>query len=433
GYRRAILLAALGLTAVALWQTQGVGFNYNMLELQAKGVESVAWEERILKTAGRSGFAAITTAGSLDELRRKQAAFAALPSVSRVESILAALPDAQAAKTTLITELAPSLASIAVAPPPALEPAALRPPLETLRRRLRLALDEATGDQTVSDLRRLHGLVEGLLGRLAGAETAPLARLQDAVRADFADKLRVLRKSLEPRPALAEELPAELRQRYVGASGRFLLRVHPAVDIWQQAGAERFVRDLRSVDPDVTGPPITSFEAIRYIRQGYLEGTLYAFVLVAAVTALVLRSARGTALALTPLVLGVVWTLGVMRLFGLEFNLANVWALPLIIGTSAEYGLNIFVRFLESRAEGGPTLAHSAVMAVVVNGLTTIAGFGSLMVAHHRGIFSLGVLLTIGACAALLASLVVFPVLIELFGRARPVPAGGQLSTSDVA
>ena len=130
-----------------------------------------------------------------------------------------------------------------------------------------------------------------------------------------------------------------------------MIRIHPAVDIWERAGAERFVSDLRRVDPDVTGPPITSFEAIRFIRSGYLEGTLYALVLVAAITAVVLRSARGTVLALIPLGLGVLWTLGLMHVVGLEFNLANVWALPLIIGTAAEFGLNIFVRFLEGRRQ----------------------------------------------------------------------------------
>ena len=71
------------------------------------------------------------------------------------------------------------------------------------------------------------------------------------------------------------------------------------------------------------------------------------------------------------------------------------------------------------------------VMAVLFNGLTTIAGFGSLMVAHHRGIFGLGLLLTIGACAALLASLVVLPVLIELFGRVQPVPAQQRRTTCE--
>jgi predicted RND superfamily exporter protein len=161
---------------------------------------------------------------------------------------------------------------------------------------------------------------------------------------------------------------------------------------------------------------VTSFEAIRFIERGYREGTIYAIALVAIITAAILRSARGTLLALAPVGLGVLWTVGVMRLVGLEFNLANVWALPLIIGTAAEYGLNLFLRFLEGRDGGGPWLVQSVVLAVVLNGLTTVAGFGSLMVAHHRGIFTLGLLLSVGATAALLAALVVLPVLIRRFG-----------------
>ena len=39
-------------------------------------------------------------------------------------------------------------------------------------------------------------------------------------------------------------------------------------------------------------------------------------------------------------------------------------------------------------------------MAVVLNGVTTIVGFGSLMIADHQGIFGLGLLLTIGAACA---------------------------------
>ncbi len=138
-------------------------------------------------------------------------------------------------------------------------------------------------------------------------------------------------------------------------------------------------------------------------------------------TAAILRSARGTAVALSPLVLGVLWTVGFMHVFGLEFNLANVWALPLIIGTAAEFGLNIFLRWEEGRDTGGPGLAQSTVMAVALNGLTTMAGFGSLMVAHHRGIFGLGLLLTVGMVASLLSSLVVLPVLLRIvYGPMAP-------------
>jgi predicted RND superfamily exporter protein len=56
-------------------------------------------------------------------------------------------------------------------------------------------------------------------------------------------------------------------------------------------------------------------------------------------------------------------------------------------------------------------------MAVVLNGLTTMAGFASLMVAHHRGIFGLGLRLKVGMIASLIASLAVLPVLLRIFMR----------------
>ena len=68
-------------------------------------------------------------------------------------------------------------------------------------------------------------------------------------------------------------------------------------------------------------------------------------------------------------------------------------------------------------------------MAVVLNGLTTVAGFSSLMLARHQGMFGLGLLLTVGAVAGLTASLIVLPVLLRVFS---PVPAPAQTDTERV-
>jgi hypothetical protein len=73
---------------------------------------------------------------------------------------------------------------------------------------------------------------------------------------------------------------------------------------------------------------------------------------------------------------------------------------------------------MEGRDHGGPLIARSTVMAVLVNGLSTMVGFGSLMLAAHRGIYGLGLLLTLGSFAALIASLIVLPVLLRIFGGA---------------
>jgi uncharacterized protein len=104
----------------------------------------------------------------------------------------------------------------------------------------------------------------------------------------------------------------------------------------------------------------------------------------------------------------------------------------LIIGASAEFGLNVVMRYMEGRRHGGPLVARSTVMAVALNGITTMAGFGSLMVAAHRGIFGLGLLLTIGSACGLVAALVVVPVILRLVSRAAPVRAAG-LSRSSAA
>jgi predicted RND superfamily exporter protein len=177
------------------------------------------------------------------------------------------------------------------------------------------------------------------------------------------------------------------------------------------------VKELRTIDPDVTGQPVVAYESLRLIEKAYREGMAYAVALVAGISALMIRRVRATALAMVPLMLGTLWTVAIMQLAGLKFNLVNVWALPLIIGSAAEYGVNIVLRALESSAQGGPRLARSTVMGVVFNGLTTIAGFGSLLVAHHRGIWSLGVLLVIGSAMTLTAALVVLPTLVHLGGE----------------
>jgi len=57
-----------------------------------------------------------------------------------------------------------------------------------------------------------------------------------------------------------------------------------------------------------------------------------------------------------------------------------------------------------------------------------MAGFGGLMVARHQGIFGLGLILTVGAAASLVASLVVLPVLLRLLIPAASVPRRAVLS-----
>jgi hypothetical protein len=62
-----------------------------------------------------------------------------------------------------------------------------------------------------------------------------------------------------------------------------------------------------------------------------------------------------------------------------------------------------------------------------------MVGFGSLMIARHQGIFGLGLLLTIGAFCALLASLVVLPVILRLIARPAATRTADTVPRSSAA
>jgi uncharacterized protein len=57
----------------------------------------------------------------------------------------------------------------------------------------------------------------------------------------------------------------------------------------------------------------------------------------------------------------------------------------------------------------------------LVSGLTAIAGFGSLIIAKHYGIHSLGCVMSMGIAACMIAGLTLVPALLSLLGRWRPL------------
>jgi uncharacterized protein len=421
-YPKTIVVAAVVATGASLWAAPRVGFDYNLLNLQANGTESVVWERKAAAAAGRSVFAALSTAASLAELDARQAAFARLPSVADVQSVLSVLPDQQTEKLALLERFAEVTDSIHPGPPRPLDLRALTVALETLKRRMDVVMAHGSGEGPPEEIlviaRTTSALLERLKARERGAVEVALADYQARLAADFAQQWRRLQQAARPAPLTLGDLPEELQRRFIGKSGRLLLQVYSRHDPWDYSSQARFVEELRSVDPDATGQPVVGYESTRLIASSFRLGLVYAFALVAGIAALMIRRVKETVLAMVPLILGTLWTVGIMELGGLRLNLVNVWALPLIIGSAAEYGLYIVLRSLESPEDGGGSrLARCTVMAVLFNGLTTIAGFGSLLVAHHRGVWSLGLLLVIGSAATLTASLVVLPTLLHLAGE----------------
>src|SRR5262249_46394423 len=153
--------------------------------------------------------------------------------------------------------------------------------------------------------------------------------------------------------------------------------------------------------PYVTGTPIQLFFYTDLLKRSYQEAALYSLIAIVILTLWHFRNLLCVVLALIPVGVGFLWMVGVMVLFDVQFNPANIMTLPLIVGIGVTNGIHILNRFAEERDPS--LLARSTGKAVLVSGLTTIAGFGSLILAKHRGIESLGFMMAIGVATCMVA------------------------------
>ena len=175
-----------------------------------------------------------------------------------------------------------------------------------------------------------------------------------------------------------------------------------------------FVSQLQTVDADVTGPPVVALYSISNMQQGYVRGGVYALITIVGVTLVHFRRLKPTWLALLPLGAAALWMLPCMALFDVQMNIANLIVIPLFMGMAIDNGIHLVDRALEPPRAANERTTQSTGKAVVLATLTTIAGFGSLMVARHAGIFSFGLLLALSVTCNLVAVFTVLPLLLRV-------------------
>ena len=170
--------------------------------------------------------------------------------------------------------------------------------------------------------------------------------------------------------------------------------------------------------PVITGTPVQLYEYTSLLKRSYEEAALYSLAAISLLVLIHFRSVGSVILTLLPVVIGSIWLGGIMGCFDIPFNPANIMTLPLVIGIGVTNGIHILNRFAEEQTPS--ILAKSTGKAVLVSGLTTIAGFGSLALAKHRGIESLGYLMATGVATCMIAALTFMPALLTLLLRRRP-------------
>ena len=403
------------LVLIASMSLKHLRFDYNLLDLQAKGTDAVQYEMKVLDSAGRSAWSAAMLADSLEDVQEKERQLKALPTVAKVESVTMVIPKHQEESLRRIEEnLAPLLQELEVEPEDVdFSWKVLNKTLKRIQFKLQGRKGDTLDPVSVAG-NRLRNFLQQSQSVEPGLAEKRLSKFSEVLFSDYRNLIDELKANAQPRPVRLEEIPPDLRKRYISSKGKYVINIFPSVDIWDQDERRKYLNDLRSVDPHVTGTAVHMFESTRLMAEGYVKGGLYAMTAIIIYVFFMFRNIRTLFFVLLPVLAGSIWTVGVMELIGLKLNMANMVILPLILGIGVVNGIHITHRYREEEDKHSSILGKSTGQAVLLSSLTTMIGFGSMMVADHSGVFSLGLILTLGVFNCLIASITFLPALLKL-------------------
>jgi len=416
---RAVRIAALVLTIGSVLLLPRARFDNNPLNVRDPKSESVRALSDLLERGASSPWSLnaitpdIASAEALAERLRE------VPEVGRVLTVSDFVPGDQDEKLGIIEDVALFLGPLAPAeggPPEAsveTRVAALRHLSDELRHLLRTSRDPELGRSTQALVNELDAYVAALPA--GAAADASLDELENSVVGSLPEQLRVLDAALGAGHVTLENLPRALLDQMVGEGGEVRVQIFPRENLGDHASLAGFVDAVRAAVPDtpVMGSAFEIVESGRSVVRSLQQALLLALVAITAIL-LVLSGGRvtETALVLTPLGLAAVFTAATAVLLDIPFNFADVIVLPLLLGMGVDSGIHLVHRARRTGELGIALLGTSTARAVAFSGINTIASFGTLALATHRGLATLGQMLTLGVAFSLLTTLIVLPALI---------------------
>jgi hypothetical protein len=419
------LIAAAG--GYGLWHTR---FDNNLMNMLPDGLESVVWQQAIADHSDQAIWSAVTIASSLDQARELTDRIRRLPGVASVGGAGLLFPEDEQPKLELIRRtraaMEPALARAAID-----SPSVAADPLRAQFTAMGLALSVAQGRQEVRDDPRLAGALASVARSIQKAlspwsdpsQQPALAgraqRLHQAYQRLRAQAAAMIGSASADRPLELADLPDYLQREAISKTEptRFQLQAYPREDVWDPAKLEPFLADLRRIDPLVTGSPVQIHESGALMRRAYQTAGAIAIAAVLLVVLIDLRNLLDALLCLLPVGLGFVTTFGVMWLFDVAVNPANLIVLPLMFGIGVASGVNILHRYRMHPEDHPLGLAGGTGKSILLTSATTIAAFLAMLPADHRGIRSLGIVLSLGLTLTLLASMTVMPAILKLRQR----------------
>jgi hypothetical protein len=173
-------------------------------------------------------------------------------------------------------------------------------------------------------------------------------------------------------------------------------------------------RAVRESDPGLrlSGLSVINQDVRRQFLPQFATAIALGTAAVAALIFVVFKSVGHSLLAMLPTAVGFIWSAGILGLARVELDLFSVFAAIIFIGVAVDYGIHVLHRYMIERAGTMEVVLADTGFAILVACLTTVAGFGSLMLSNYAPLRLFGLVSVITLSCHLVASVVFLPALV---------------------
>lgn len=387
-------------------------FDSNPINLRDPLSESVSTINELLKSKTDSPFALTSLADNLEDANKLAEKMEKLPSVHDAITLSSFVAKDQDEKLAIIDDLNLMLGN----------------QLNNFTGQL-----TDNGNQKAALLKFNEELSKAIANRTVYAQLTNLQQLQADVNSfiTFAEKsnnpadtyasleknllgllpftMNRLRTSLTAKAYTVDDIPAYISSHWRSSNGLYKILVNPEKDQNIPDNQKEFVAQAQSVDRSVAGLPVTNIAGGEAVVRAFIEAFGGAFAAILIVLLLIYRNIAHTMLVIMPLILAALLTGATNVLLNNAFNFANIIALPLLLGMGIDSSILIMHRLHFNVHENESLLQSSTTRGIIFASITTLCSFSSLAFTAHRGMASMGLLLTIGLFFTVVCSLVVLP------------------------
>jgi hypothetical protein len=250
-----------------------------------------------------------------------------------------------------------------------------------------------------------------------------LESLDDKERAELAE----LRPPDHLEPITVAMLPPTIVEKLSEKDGRlgYLISIRPAnrLDEWDGHDLIRFSNAVRRLElPDgetvtTSGPSVIFADIVESIqRDGPVCTGIAALGLLVMVLLLVGRNLRAASV-LVAIAAGSLLMVAMCALLGIRVNFLDFVALPITLGIGVDYAINVAHRHDHEAVPDPLVTLRTSGSAVFVCSLTTIIGYGSLLVSDNLAIVGFGTASLIGEVSCVLTALILVPAILAVGPR----------------